>query len=525
MKRTGLLVLVACIGCLSGCNLPTTVTCSADHLIDAIADANATPATTDVIALAAGCTYELDQIIDLANGNTGLPAIISPIVIDGNGAIILRAADAPEKFRLFYVNAMGSLEISDVTLAGGYAINPALPNDLVTNSGGAILNRGHLMVSNSLIQENSAREGGGIFNLGTMTLSGVTIDSNHDYFGLPGGAGLSNIGTGIIESSTFSYNGLPERKDGIFNVGTLTMTNSTVSHSGFTGIDNEGDLSINHVTIAFNRGSAIGSCGNLSISNSIIAQPPDTGGCGCQTIHSVHPNLDTTGTCGGILASLATIRLGALADNGGPTQTHALLPGSRAIDIVLRQCLPTDQRGEPRPYGAQCDAGAFEFTGAALPQMSTTATPTVMPTNTSAQQACTFTAAVNLNCRASPGVSIYPVMDTFTAGQSAVVIGQSPDGQYLYVTGPNNGMTCAVPLMDRYGTTAGDCGFLTAFTPLPTPIVPTGIPEPATVSSPVPVNCSDLARDACRSYPQQCSWVESLAVGGGGVCQSLTDPH
>jgi hypothetical protein len=58
--------------------------------------------------------------------------------------------------------------------------------------------------------------------------------------------------------------------------------------------------------------------------------------------------------------------LGPLADNGGPTQTHALLPGSVAIDVIpADDCvdtegepLTTDQRGFPRD--SMCDVGAFE---------------------------------------------------------------------------------------------------------------------------------------------------------------------
>jgi hypothetical protein len=56
------------------------------------------------------------------------------------------------------------------------------------------------------------------------------------------------------------------------------------------------------------------------------------------------------------------LNLGPLQDNGGPTETHALLPGSVAIDVIpVVMCEVTeDQRGEPRPGGSMCDVGAFE---------------------------------------------------------------------------------------------------------------------------------------------------------------------
>jgi hypothetical protein len=55
--------------------------------------------------------------------------------------------------------------------------------------------------------------------------------------------------------------------------------------------------------------------------------------------------------------------LGLLADNGGPTWTMALAPGSPAIDLGNAQgAPPSDQRGVPRPSGSGVDIGAFEFT-------------------------------------------------------------------------------------------------------------------------------------------------------------------
>jgi putative cell wall-binding protein len=55
------------------------------------------------------------------------------------------------------------------------------------------------------------------------------------------------------------------------------------------------------------------------------------------------------------------LRLGPLASNDGPTQTHALLAGSVAIDAATDSVLATDQRGVTRPQGAARDVGAFEY--------------------------------------------------------------------------------------------------------------------------------------------------------------------
>jgi hypothetical protein len=76
-------------------------------------------------------------------------------------------------------------------------------------------------------------------------------------------------------------------------------------------------------------------------------------------------NLDSDGTCGDAVQS-ANINLGPLQDNGGPTETHALLFGSDALDMgdnAICAAAPVnnvDQRGMARPQGPGCDIGAYE---------------------------------------------------------------------------------------------------------------------------------------------------------------------
>ncbi len=417
----------------------------------------------------------LNEVDNTTGGNNGLPAITSPIIINGNGATIQRDSGAQEKFRLFYVSPVGAgdLTLNNLTLRGGHSINPALPNDVPTNSGGAIYNGRRLSLFRSILMENLGREGGGIYNAGSMKLKDVTVDSNQDYFGLPGGAGLYNHGTAVIVNSTISRNGFdqPQPADGIYNSGNLEMTNSTVSRNSACGIDNEGTLVLNHVTIAFNNSGAICSVGNLYTSNSIF-----TSSCS-NIVHPTHPNLDMDGSCGGIPVSINVLQLAPLADNRGATKTHALRPGSIAIDMVVRLCLPTDQRGVTRPQGSKCDVGAFEYVALSAPLIAATETPTA--------RACTFTAAINLFCRSGPGASLYPDVDSFTAGQSAVVVGESPDGVFVYVVGPNISGVCTVPSTARFGWLNGDCEKLPVFTPpaLPQPIKPEKEDDPPTPSS------------------------------------------
>jgi hypothetical protein len=78
-------------------------------------------------------------------------------------------------------------------------------------------------------------------------------------------------------------------------------------------------------------------------------------------------NLDSGTTCGLTKTTDLTntnAMLGSLANNGGPTLTMALLPGSPAIDhggTAANGCPATDQRGVSRPQGPACDIGAYEY--------------------------------------------------------------------------------------------------------------------------------------------------------------------
>jgi hypothetical protein len=105
--------------------------------------------------------------------------------------------------------------------------------------------------------------------------------------------------------------------------------------------------------------------GDVEIRNSIVA---NNGGDNCinLAVASLGFNLFDDDTCspdetlGDLVDSSGALGLGPLADNGGPTQTHALEEGSPALDAAGDSCPSTDQRGIPRPAGSACDIGAYE---------------------------------------------------------------------------------------------------------------------------------------------------------------------
>jgi hypothetical protein len=116
--------------------------------------------------------------------------------------------------------------------------------------------------------------------------------------------------------------------------------------------------------ISNNLGGGIYNEGELTFTNTIIAASINGD---CRNVGTIHSdsthNLIEDGSCQ--VANGSNISgdplLGTLADNGGPTLTHALLPGSPAIDAGSgAHCQAFDQRGIPRPQGAACDIGAFE---------------------------------------------------------------------------------------------------------------------------------------------------------------------
>ena len=251
------------------------------------------------------------------------------------------SAPAPSVFQAVY-NAGGTMTVTDSTISG-FGDKWSAP--AVFNFSGGILN-----IENTTISGNTSLSDGVIHNDdATMTLSNTAVSDN-----ITGrGPSVYNRGTMTLTNSTVSggtvlyecgsyFNGY-----GIGNAGTLTVTNSTVTANTTGGLDNRGEA---------------------TVTNSVI-----DGGCvqfgdDAATVSGGYNIVGGTDACGFdeptdlVDVSSLNLALGPLSDNGGPTMTHALLPGSVAIDTIpAMMCEVTeDQRGEPRPAGGMCDVGAFE---------------------------------------------------------------------------------------------------------------------------------------------------------------------
>ncbi len=247
---------------------------------------------------------------------------------------------------------------------------------------------GTVTLSGMTIQNGNpgGSRGGGIYNQGTLTLNDVAV-RNNTTSGQGGGIDVEPAGTLTMLRSTISGN-TGAGGGGIYYNGTVagTLTNVTISGNISTGngggIYNQKTLTLTNVTIDANTATTGGgilnsATGTTTLKNTIVSS--NTGGNCSGTITSAGYNIDSANTC--LLAGTGdkpntNPNLGALADNGGPTQTHALLAGSPAIDAGTATGAPaTDQRGAMRPQGTGYDIGAYEYaTPTAVKLISFTAT-------------------------------------------------------------------------------------------------------------------------------------------------------
>lgn len=334
-------------------------------------------------------------------GANGLPVITSEIVIEGNGAHIVRDEEAPP-FRILAVAETGDLSLDAITISGGY-LDPSLGTDIF---GAGIFNDGgKVTLTHSTIHNNESIDGGGaLFNGGEVELINSTLSDNTTE---GDGAALFNEGGEVtLENCTISGNDSTDGEGGgIFNEAEsfVTLINSTVSgnHAGFggAGISNDGTLTLINSTITGNETEGAGGgirtrvAASLTIAQSIIAGNVATEGnevhnrigtepgVGVITVdahnlfgHSSQSNLAAfandlfqpgasdlnANSDGNHPTAIDAILDPTLQDNGGATATHALVPGSPALNGAPTGP-ETDQRGLQRPQGADFDIGAFEW--------------------------------------------------------------------------------------------------------------------------------------------------------------------
>ncbi|MGH3283496.1 MAG: choice-of-anchor Q domain-containing protein [Streptosporangiaceae bacterium] len=306
-----------------------TTPCTTTALISAITTANKTNGT---VTLTSGCTYTLTAINNTTDiGGVGLPVIKGRVTIQGSGATITRStASGTPVFRIFDVASAGSLTLNAVTIGNGLASNGQQGGGGIFNhgtltitgstfsgnsepaatgtSGGAINNSGTLKVSTSTFTGNTAQEGGGIFNQKTATVSNNTFTNNTaTVYG--GGALLNAAGTMTVTGDTFTGNTGPGGgaidNDTTLSISNSTFTANTGGTNGGGAIDNFGTTTITQATFSGNSSPFGANILNytgftLKMSMSIVANGQGGGpNCGgAQPITDLGYNLDTGTSCG-----------------------------------------------------------------------------------------------------------------------------------------------------------------------------------------------------------------------------------
>jgi hypothetical protein len=348
-------------------------------------------------AVAAGGTITFDCGSSLMTMPVNTNSTNKSVIVDGGGLVKLSGENLRQ---IFFVYGNGDLTLKNISLIDGANFDGAalsvsdstaratILNSFLTSNdaggefGGAIFNKGTLVVEDSSIGSNSTTQfGGGIFNNnGSVTVRRSTLISNQ---ARDGGAIFHVGGSLLIEESAIRSNTASNYGGGIhIDIGTATVVNTTFYDNradGGGGIYMRGDgLTVTNSTFNLNRsdiGGALWNAGILnhtSLKNSILAnsRTTDNGSsslnCDGLTTTSLGRNIVSDNTCvpnpsstGDLLSTDPQLEA-FLADNGGPTRNFMLLPGSPAIDYGLG-CPDIDQRGIPRPIGVACDVGSVEY--------------------------------------------------------------------------------------------------------------------------------------------------------------------
>jgi hypothetical protein len=345
-----------------------TVSTTADSGAGSLREALTNAVAGDTITFTTSGTIQL-----LSN----LPTIsIITLTINGNGATVRGGTS----IRIFMVAGGADVTINNLTMTEGNCNSGcSLLNGSGGMNGGGIYNVGTLTLTRSTLSGNKAQFGGGIYNEGTLTFTNSTVSDNKAT--IDGGGAIYNNGDVTLTNSTMSGNSA-DYGGVIYNGGTLVSTNSTFfNNSAGNGTFNSGGTIYNSGTATFTNSTLSGNSattggniyndnGTVTLQNALLGKGAAGANCdGAGTISSngATYNLSNDASCGANVMQVASLGLGTLGANGGPTQTIPLLAGSPAIDAgddTVCAASPVngvDQRGEARSAGSHCDIGAFEY--------------------------------------------------------------------------------------------------------------------------------------------------------------------
>ncbi|MEO3924804.1 right-handed parallel beta-helix repeat-containing protein [Micromonosporaceae bacterium B7E4] len=279
------------------------------------------------------------------------------------------------------IHSGGPVTVSDSTVrdnssdaGGGGVANDGMRVSLLRLSvtgntagadGGGIESQGSgaFSIVDTTVSQNTAEHGGGFANVadGTLQVTGSTFwDNRARTYG--GGIYNASDAEALIENTTSSGNvaqvaggGLYTDADAGLRVVNATINRNVAPHGSGVGDEPGGSVNfpVEPSTSVIFRNSLV--AGNLYSPECSFAVGSEGG------------NLDSADSCyfrgSRDRSNAGDPKIDAIADNGGPSMTHAIQDDSFALDGGVAPCAPLDQRGVTRPKNTACDIGAYEHEG------------------------------------------------------------------------------------------------------------------------------------------------------------------
>ncbi len=323
---------------LSVVALPAPVSAAGTEIVTSCADSGSGSLRAAVASAESGFIIAFDSSLSCSTITltSGPITIATDLTITGPGANVL-AVSGHNATGIFQIGTGDTVGISGLTIEDA-------------NNAAAIVNSGTLTITASTLSTNNS---GAIVNGATTSVFDSTLSNNSS---LGAGAGITNNGKLAIDTSTFAGNSA-DFGGGIYNGGTGFMS---VVDSTFSGNVASGPSSTGSGGGIYNDSSPA----NVILFGTVMAQSSTGHDCaGGVTSHG--DNLDDDGSCSfssntDLSHTSSGLDPSGLQNNGGPTQTIALEPGSAAIgaDNSPQLCSSSDQRGVQRPL--PCDIGAYQ---------------------------------------------------------------------------------------------------------------------------------------------------------------------
>jgi CSLREA domain-containing protein len=362
-QAVGILVLVLIVLNF----VPTRPVYAATYTVTKTADSNDGACNADCSlreAIAAAVGNAGDDEITLPAGTYNLT--LGQLTINGGGRVTINGSGA----RTTIINQTGTTRVID---ANGTSVGLVL-NDLTISGGntsslgaGLQTNFGITVVVNRVTftgNASGASNRGGAINVEGANGTSTTVTVNDSTFignsagngaAIAVGAGGGGFPTLNVNNSTFSGNNASTQGGAIYIDATVTTGNVNIRNSTFYNNSGPTGPAISRV-----------GAGTTTIQNSIIVGHSGAD-CNGPSFSSTNDLMDDA-TCGDATPTAVTNFDTTLQNNGGPTNTHALLAGSNALDSGVNSCpdhngspLATDQRGVTRPQNITCDIGSYEY--------------------------------------------------------------------------------------------------------------------------------------------------------------------